>query len=304
MTITAIQKLTQAEKWLTEAKSLDELKEIHDIAIAADAYAKAHKLGIEVENHAIEIRLLAARRMGELVPAIPPEKRGEIGGRGREKKMSENRTSIEIPKQRLSEFRKLAEIPLPEFKEKIEIIKGRGEKINYNRLIYDSWKPVLYSKDFEWWTPEKYCDAAHEVMGGIDLDPASCEEANKTVRAKKYYDIQDNGLLKMWKGRIFLNPPYGRTAMEFIEKFFNDFESTFNEGIILVNSNATETDWFQPLFEGIICFVDHRISFIFPEIEKSTPTHGNSFVYFGLNREKFAEIFAEFGNIVKRWPDV
>lgn len=302
--ITAIQKLTQAERWLAEAKSLDELKEIHDIAIAADAYAKAHKLGVEAENHAMEIRLMAARRIGELCPPIPPETRGELGGRGREKKTSEIRTSNFPEKQRLSEFRKLAEMPLPEFKEKIEIIKGRGERINYNRLIHDSWKPIFYSKSFEWWTPEKYIDAIHKTMGGIDLDPASCEEANKTVKAKKYYDIQDNGLLKIWEGRIFLNPPYGKTAMEFIEKFFNDYESTFNEGIILVNSNSTETDWFQPLFEGIICFVDHRIKFIYPEIEKSIPTHGNCFIYFGPNQKKFSDNFAEFGNIVKRWPNV
>jgi len=69
MNETMLQKLSQAEKWLAEAKSLDDLKQIHDVALAAEAYAKAHRLGIESENHAREIKFLAARRIGELVPA-------------------------------------------------------------------------------------------------------------------------------------------------------------------------------------------------------------------------------------------
>jgi hypothetical protein len=52
--------LSQAEKWLAEAKSLDDLKNIHDIAIAAEAYAKAHRLGIDAENHDKEVKFLAA----------------------------------------------------------------------------------------------------------------------------------------------------------------------------------------------------------------------------------------------------
>jgi hypothetical protein len=77
---------------------------VHDVAVAADAYAKAHRLGLKAENHAMEIRLLAARRIGELVPAVMPDKTG------RGKKTV--RSSDSFPeKQRLSEFRKLAEIP-------------------------------------------------------------------------------------------------------------------------------------------------------------------------------------------------
>ena len=45
----------------------------------------------------MEARLLAARRMGELVP---PEQ-------GKRKDLSEERTGYDIPKQRLSDFRKL-----------------------------------------------------------------------------------------------------------------------------------------------------------------------------------------------------
>lgn len=64
----------------------------------------------------MEIRLIAARRIGELVSVVPPEERYK----GREPYL---RTSEVLPYQRLSEFRKLAEIPPSEFKERIENLR-------------------------------------------------------------------------------------------------------------------------------------------------------------------------------------
>lgn len=162
---------------------------------------------------------------------------------------------------------------------------------------------LLSSDSPEWWTPKKYIDAAREVMGGIDLDPASCAEANKVVQATQFYDEETNGLDKTWEGRVFLNPPYGLGGPEFIEKFIHDIESTFNEGIILVNSRSTDADWFQPMFNGVICFTDHRIDFDSPGEKKTSSTHGSCFIYFGPNEKKFSETFAQFGNIVKRWSN-
>jgi len=54
----------------------------------------------------MEVRLLAARRIGELVPAEDFSQAGKKGGRG--KKASEERKAFVVSPQRLSEFRKLA----------------------------------------------------------------------------------------------------------------------------------------------------------------------------------------------------
>lgn len=65
------------------------------------------------------------------------------------------------------------------------------------------------SENSEFMTPQWITDWAHYVMGGIDLDPASCAEANRTVRAEWYFDKAQNGLFQPWHGKVWLNPPGG-----------------------------------------------------------------------------------------------
>ena len=161
--------------------------------------------------------------------------------------------------------------------------------------------PMLQSLSNDWWTPKEYIDAVYEVMGGIDLDPASTPEANKTVGATRIYTEQEDGLNQIWEGRVFLNPPYGKLGSAFASKLYESIGSGVDEAIMLVNSRATDADWFQPCFNGVICFTDHRIDFDSPYEKQTSSTHGSCFIYFGINEKKFAEAFAKFGNIVKRW---
>ena len=81
-----------------------------------------------------------------------------------------------------------------------------------------------------------------------------------------------------------------------MEQELNDGNVT--EAIILVNANGTETNWFQYLYDGVLCFTDHRIDYTG---EGSGSTHGSCFVYFGPNRRQFAKTFKQFGNVVRRF---
>lgn len=59
------------------------------------------------------------------------------------------------------------------------------------------------------YTPASVIARARFVLERIDLDPASCEEANRTVRAARIFTESDDGFTKPWSGRVFCNPPGG-----------------------------------------------------------------------------------------------
>ena len=291
-TITAIEKLSQAEKWLAEAKSLDDIQEIHDIAIAAEAYARAHRLGLEAENHAMEVRLLAARRMGEL---ILPEKPGP-----KINNSPELREISDVSSQRLSEFRKLAEIPMPEFKEKIEMAKAREEKISYNKFFKNESITTKWTRDPESYTPEQYIESVRQVMGSIDVDPASNDFANQKIKASLYYSVESNGLDKPWHGNVFLNPPYKQPEIKlFVEKLIQEIQAERTKQAILLTNNNTDTQWFSNAAKAstLICFTLGRINFYKPDNTITQPTNGQAFFYFGANFQKFIKEFSKFGLI-------
>lgn len=164
------------------------------------------------------------------------------------------------------------------------------------KAIQEVKKPhvTINSHDDEWYTPEQYIEAAREVMGSIDLDPASNDFANETVKASVYYDEARNGLEQEWWGNIWLNPPYSSALIhQFAEKLA---DSLFRQAIVLVN-NATETAWFRTLIENAdaVVFPTGRIKYRKRDGEKGTPLQGQAFIYFGDAPGRFLKVFSEFG---------
>lgn len=157
------------------------------------------------------------------------------------------------------------------------------------------------SGENEWYTPAVYLDAAREVLGWIDLDPASSLEANETVRADVIYTADDDGLPRDWCGRVWLNPPYAQPLMsQFVSKLLSEIEAGRVTDAILLTNNYTDTAWFQDAaaWANLICFTRGRIAFDSPHGEKNAPIQGQAFFYFGANVEQFAERFSPFGILV------
>ena len=152
---------------------------------------------------------------------------------------------------------------------------------------------LAQSDQNDWRTPRKFLDAARAVMGAIDLDPASGAEANVTVKAAKFYTEADNGLERPWKGRVWLNPPYGGEARLFTDRLLKEYQiGNVSAACLLVNSHPTETKWFQELFAYPVCFVAGRIDFGGPSRDVSTSsTHGSAVVYLGEQEGKFVKSF-------------
>ena len=162
--------------------------------------------------------------------------------------------------------------------------------------------------DNEWYTPIKYIVSVRKVLGEIDLDPASSDIANLRIQAKQFYTVNNSGLEQDWHGKVYMNPPYARGYIDkFISKFVSHYISgDITEGIILCN-NATETKWFQPLFEHatLLCFIKGRVKFDKPVVlsDKNSPLQGQVFVYFGQESLKFSEEFSQYGPIIMNLED-
>lgn|SRR2546425_3612276 len=66
----ALAKLEGAILMLAQAKTLDEVKAVVDLAEAAKTYARAAKLGHEAQNHAAEIALEGKRKAGAILAKL------------------------------------------------------------------------------------------------------------------------------------------------------------------------------------------------------------------------------------------
>lgn len=176
---------------------------------------------------------------------------------------------------------------------------------------YDNIEVSTQGKSNEWYTPVCYVDAARKVMGGIDLDPASCEMANQVIKANRYYTKEDNGLTQEWKAKsVWLNPPYGSTGDvsnmgAFTRKLIREYQTGNVEQAIILLTSKTDATWFQPLWDYTICFPNHLIYFTGDRPNKShyngkyCHIHGTSFTYLGPHESAFIEHFSVFGRIAK-----
>lgn len=154
--------------------------------------------------------------------------------------------------------------------------------------------------DTEWFTPAEYIEAAREVMGSIDLDPASHPIAQQTVRAERFYTAADDGLAQEWHGKVWLNPPYTRELIgQFTAKLIEEYRAGRTTEAILLTHAYTDPAWFHKVWAAarFACFTCGRIAFINETGITANPTQGQAFFYFGKNADQFASTFRAFGTI-------
>ncbi len=169
----------------------------------------------------------------------------------------------------------------------------------------------------EHYTPAWVVEKARRVLGSIDLDPASCEEANKVVKATTYYS--EGGLFKPWRGCVFLNPPGGKLHPDTFEpikagpglsaaavywaKLYGDYRvwcdvsaAIFVAFSLNIFQNAQQFGSPPQAFPFVV--PEKRIAFEGPG-PRSSPSHPNAIVYLGTDVEAFRREFQDVGWIVE-----
>ena len=188
----------------------------------------------------------------------------------------------------------------------------------------------------EYYTQEYIIDLVYRVLGHIDLDPASCMEANEVVKAKHIFTKETDGLTQVWFGNVWMNHPFhkgekacakkckkvnckksrkkgvkrrGHCITEdipsnemWINKLVNEYESGHVKEAICITFSSMSEAWMTPLLGYLQCFPQGRIYYRKPDgtVEKQA-TKGSMFTYMGNNEDKFAEVFSEIGTIKKEY---
>jgi ParB family transcriptional regulator, chromosome partitioning protein len=149
----------------------------------------------------------------------------------------------------------------------------------------------------DWHSPVEAVEAARTAMGGIDLDPASCEAANRIVRATKFYSIRDNGLIQPWSGKLWLNPPYSRYAPKFVQRFIEFFASgNIEQAVLLLATHHLCTDWIKPLLalHPLQCLPSRRLRF---SGSVKHPAHSSVILGLGMEEQAFRQAFSGIGHV-------
>lgn len=105
----------------------------------------------------------------------------------------------------------------------------------------------------EWLTPPDIL----EKLPPFDLDPCSpIDRPWKT--AKNHFTVNDDGLIQIWKGRVFCNPPYGLEAAKWLEKLANH-----NNGIALIFARTETKMFFDYVWKKAdsLLFIEGRLFF-------------------------------------------
>jgi phage N-6-adenine-methyltransferase len=157
-----------------------------------------------------------------------------------------------------------------------------------------------FTGDQEWYTPAEYIHAARQVLGTIDLDPASSDGAQATVQAQRFYTAKDNALVRAWSGKVWLNPPFTQPLIEhFVVRLVAEVQAGHVTEAILLTHNYTDTKWFHAAeaAASCICFTRGRIKFVDTKGNRAAPTQGQAFFYFGAHVEQFSAVFGPLGMI-------
>jgi DNA N-6-adenine-methyltransferase (Dam) len=288
---------------LAEATRIDEVRSIVDRAAALAEYGRRSK-DTRLLRDATRLRFDAERKGGALLRKMAAEGARDLG-RGGDRKSRSFQTTVKlddlgVSKDQSSKWQRLADLPADKYEIRVEHAVARVE--NMTTSAPGLLRKGGYTGENEWFTPAVWVERARQVLGEIDVDPASHVIAQETVRAKTFYTVADNGLEQPWSGRIWLNPPYERRLLpSFVGKLLSAYASgEVTEALMLVHA-YTDVGWFHDAARAAasVCFPRGRIQFVAPSGDKCAQMQSQVFFFFGRDDSAFRRTFGSLGVIMR-----
>lgn len=100
---------------------------------------------------------------------------------------------------------------------------------------------VLFSSNTgEWGTPPELYEVLNKEFN-FTLDP--CTTIDNPLGTDWYYTKEMDGLKQNWSGNVYINPPYGSTVTEWLEKGIQQLTNCYV--IVYLLPARTDTRWFH-----------------------------------------------------------
>jgi hypothetical protein len=289
----------QARQLLARATKIDEVRDIRNKAEAFRSYAIQAR-DREMEVLALELRMRSERRAGQML--IVAKEKGELAGRGDKANIPTGNISyvtlkeLGIVAKESMRWQRIARLSDKDFESRLKQLRESGSHGATNGFIKNG---AFSSASDEHYTPREILDAVVDVLGKIDLDP--CAEAHgdrANVPARDHYTRKDDGLSKQWKGRVFMNPPYGLEVSEWVAALINFHKSGEVPEAIALLAARTDTIWFKTLDEWPVCFVTGRLNFLGTNTGNGSAMFPSAIFYLGsAHRTVFERRFAQLGSV-------
>ena len=236
MSMNELVKLNKARQALMEAKGLDEIKEIRDIAKAVKSYAIAKSLGREMINEASEIEIRAIREMGKLIEQ--GQERKEIARQGRNRDLNvpdrniwtKTLPDIGVTRKESSTSKNLASITDEQFEWKINEFINEKRPLTKTALLReiakDKVKPISIIPDGEYRVI--YADPPWKYSDKKEYRPEGSAENHYPVISitelcqMDLPKIEENAVLFLW-----VTSPLLEDAFKIIKAWGFQYKSSF-----------------------------------------------------------------------------
>lgn len=151
-----------------------------------------------------------------------------------------------------------------------------------------------------WETPPEVFEPLDEIFH-FELDLAAERETSKCLG---FFSPENDAFKHPWDRPAFLNPPYRskeRPLEEWLERAVRD-SRTYGVPIVCLVKAATETKWFQPVWQHaqLIVFFRKRIQFLFDGERLNSARFPNALAVFGpAQHSSVAWSLTQFGYVIR-----
>jgi hypothetical protein len=278
--------LDRARRALDLARTVPDLVAVDAQLAAVAQLARRMRLALGEQNKVAMLRVECAAKAGAVLARSVRRGRRPKGDLG-------SRLPEGITRKQSSRWQAVARVP-KRTREQYGAWCDREEvEVTFDGLHrYAAGQVHFASARTDWSSPPAVVERVVTLLGRVDLDP--CSGATATVPARRRLTAEDDGLAQRWRGRVFLNPPYGAELPQWVDKLVAEHRSGRVAEAVALLPARTDTAWFRALREYPRCFLFGRLRFGGAESAAPFPS---MLVYLGQRVHEFAEAFADAGDV-------